>query len=103
MIGGLYFNKSGMWTNTGFIADAYANLGVLGVIIISLFLAIVIGFAIRQLNFVSGTMQKSIQALFLLFYISLNDGGAISVVVSGGMIFAILVISVIDFSDMERD
>ncbi len=86
MIGELYFGRPEQWTNTGFMADAYANLGWLGGILMSAVLAV-------ELHFVDvATLKrdKGIAAVFIIFYISLNDGGLISISVSGGFILAIL-------------
>ncbi len=86
MMGELYFGRPEQWTNTGYMADAYSNLGWLGGILMSVVLAI-------ELHFVDvATMRcdKGIAAVFIIFYISLNDGGLISISVSGGFILAIL-------------
>ncbi len=97
LIGEVYFNRPGMWTNTGFIADAYANAGLIGIIFICLILFIVLKFAKKNMMFIPEPYNKGIEILFVLYFVSLNDGGAISVLFSGGMLILIIMIMIIDF------
>lgn len=102
LIGEIYFNKPEMWTNTGFMADAYANLGVFGIILVSIFMAVVISWVDMTIECESRDVHLGIQAMFLLYYISLNDGSAISIFFSGGMLFAVLLVMFISFNDTPR-
>ena len=99
MIGRIYWNRPKMWTNTGFMADAYSNLGFLGMVIISVFVSMILKLAQNQMVGLTSNMKKNLEALFLIFFISLNDGGTISVIFSGGLFLLILVIVLIDFTD----
>lgn len=99
LIGDVYFKRPQMYTNTGFLADAYANLGFLGMLMISLFVVVIIRTANNRIKKLRNQMKKCLETLYLLFFISLNDGGAITVVFSGGMIFLIILLALIDFSE----
>lgn len=98
LIGEVYFNRPGMWTNTGFMADAYSNLGILGMIIIAILLAVILAWVDTTIECDSPDVMLGIQSMFLLYYISLNDGSAISVFFSGGMVFAVLLVLFINFN-----
>lgn len=102
LIGEYYFNKPKMWANTGFMADAYSNLGILGMILISVVLSAALVFLKNQLKHVASDLQKPLQALFLIFFISLNDGSAISIIFSGGLLFAILIMGIIKFDSNDE-
>lgn len=97
LIGGIYFNKFEMWTNTGFMADAYSNLGIIGVILIALFLSVILIILRNRIAKIPETMQKSIQMIFLLYFIMLNDGPLIATLFSGGFLVAMLIVLSIDF------
>lgn len=103
LIGELYFNKPEMWTNTGFMADAYSNLGVLGMVLMATLLAavlIVLRYALRSAD---GKLQKAIQSIFVTFFIALNDGPVISELFSGGMLVAVAVVLLIDFGANAKE
>jgi hypothetical protein len=98
LIGEKYFNSPDMWTNCGFLADAYANWGMMGGFLMSLLLA----FELHLLNNAVHTPAKNYAtAIFLIFFIGLNDGGLISVSVSGGFLLAILLIYVTRAGEYE--
>lgn len=102
MIGGIYFDKPEMMTNTGYMADAYSNLGVIGILLMSLILAVVIRYSKRRLDLFPAELQSSISAIFIIFFYTLNDGHVINVLFSGGMLFVVLLISFIDFSHKKK-
>lgn len=102
LIGEAYFNKPSMWTNTGFMADAYANLGFIGMALMGSVIAIVLNVLNKQMRYVASDLQKEIQAIFVTFYISLNDGATISVLFSGGMLLAVLIVCYVKFYDRSR-
>lgn len=103
LIGREYFDKDNMWTNTGFMADAYANLGIIGMFLICVILVFVLVFLHKQLSFSGSVQRKEIQTLFITYFISLNDGAAISVLFSGGLLFAVFVVCLVDFSDSSKN
>ena len=102
MIGEEYFDKPQMWTNTGFIADAYSNMGYIGIMIMAIVLAIVLRYANSITKQIPSPYNIMVEAVFLLFFISLNDGAVISVLFSGGMIAAIFFFHYIDFNDKSK-
>lgn len=99
MIGETYFDKPQMWTNTGFIADAYSNMGYLGIVLMAIILAIVLRYANIVIKDIPSPYNMMVEAIFLIFFITLNDGAVISVLFSGGMIAAIIVFRYLNFND----
>ena len=89
IIGEKYFNSPDMWTNTGFLADGFANLGVIGGFIVSVILSIELALLNRGIK---NPANNFATVVFLLFFIALNDGAIISVSVSGGFLPAVLLI-----------
>lgn len=102
MIGEEYFDKPGMWTNTGFMADAYSNMGFIGIILMAFILAIVLRWANRTIKDIPSPYNIMVEAIFLIFFITLNDGAVISVLFSGGMIAAIIVFRFLNFNDKVK-
>ena len=102
LIGGIYFDKFEMWTNTGFMADAYSNLGITGVILIALFLSAILIILRDKMIKIPETMQKSIQMIFLLYFIMLNDGPLIATLFSGGFLVAMFVVLSINFQPKHK-
>lgn len=98
LIGEVYFGRPEMWTNTGFMADTYANLGVFGVFLVAALLALIIMWVDITIECNSADILLGLQSMFLLYYVSLNDGAAISVLFSGGMMFAVLLILFVSFN-----
>ena len=102
IIGDVYFGKPDMWTNTGFMADAYSNMGIFGMLLISVALAFILSWVDMTLKGNDVKLNRGILGMFLLFFISLNDGSAITVFFSGGMVLAVLMTSFIAFRDKEK-
>lgn len=100
LIGEKYFNDVNSWANTGFLADAYAQMGYVGGAIISVLMAIELFWIDKVTCFRNNTVGT---ALFLLYFINLNDGALISVSVSGGMIAAIIFFGLINRRKNETD
>lgn len=101
LIGDVYFNKPEMWTNTGFMADAYSNMGFMGMLLIAVFLSALISLADIFMAENDSKLNRGLMGMFLIFFISLNDGSAITVFFSGGMIFALLTVCMISFKSTE--
>lgn len=99
LIGDVYFNKPEMWTNAGFMADAFSNLGIVGMLTMSALLIAVLMLLRSGLRSAEKDLQKALQSLFVIFFIALNDGPVISELFSGGMLTAVVLILVIDFSE----
>jgi len=102
MIGNEYFDKPEMMTNTGFMADAYSNLGIFGIFLMSMILVVVIKYSKHRVDFMPEKLRASISAIFVLFFYTLNDGHVINVLFSIGMLFVVLIISVVDFSEKKH-
>ena len=98
LIGEQYFGRPDMWTNTGFIADAFSNAGLIGVIIICGVLSLILLLARKYMTEIPDPFYKAIEILFVLYFVSLNDGGAISILFSGGMLALLLMTMFIDFN-----
>lgn len=103
LIGEEYFNKAEMWTNTGFIADAYSNLGVVGVLIIAFCIIVVLALVSRKVERCQGKMKSAITTIYILYFVMLNDGPFISTFFSGGMVIALLITIVVDFNDRKGE
>lgn len=100
LIGAEYFGKPEMWTNTGFLADAYANMGWLGGILISLIAAVVL----KMIDFVNSYSDDKTSAIvFILYFIALNDGSLISNLVSGGLLLCIFVVGLLNNHENNTD
>ncbi len=102
MIGRVYFNMPEMWTNTGFMADGYSNAGVIGVLSMSLLIAIVLSLTRNEIRKCSATTLRCLEALLLTYYVALNDGPAISTLFSGGLIFVLFMVMFISFDDDQE-
>ena len=79
------------------MSDAFANGGIGGVFLIATVLSIVLIILRFGLKYVSEDLQVCIQSIFLIFFITLNDGTAISVLFSGGMLLTVILIYIVDF------
>lgn len=100
VIGRIYFGKPEMWTNTGYVADAYSNGGVVNVIVIVILLSLILKIFD---HLISGRVNVFLaNALVMLFAISLNDGGLIYVMGTGGMLVALLLFVFIDFDNSKE-
>jgi len=99
IIAKIYFDKPSMYANTGYIADGFANLGIFGMFIMTIILAII-------LNYVDSISSKEkmpyLIALFIPYAISLNDGALIMTLFSGGMLLVIFIFMVIDFTPRKK-
>lgn len=94
MIGDLYFNKPQMYANTGYMADAYANAGVVGIIITCIIFALIFVYV----DIISTQESNSyFLALLVPIAISFNDGALMTIFFSGGLSTILLVLTLIDF------
>ena len=56
-------------------------------------MSLVLAIELYLLNIaIKNPMKNSASVMFLIFFIALNDGGLISVSISGGFLFAILLV-----------
>ncbi|MEG1641981.1 MAG: hypothetical protein RR272_02600 [Synergistaceae bacterium] len=99
LIGEKYFNNYEMWTNTGFISEAYSNLGIIGVLFISLSMAMILRITSRYVDSTHGKMKNAVIAMYLLYFIMLNDGALVYTLFSGGLIVLITLVIFINFNE----
>lgn len=93
MIGELYYDSSKMMVNTGYLADAYMNFGVLGMWVFSVLLGLIF-ILIDQL---SKKVDKTIAVAMLIFPIySLVDGALQTSLLTHGLLISIILIYFID-------
>ncbi len=84
--------------NTGYLGESYAQLGFLGMLIMSLVLA----FFLRALRCYGGGERFSfITALFSVYIIILNDGALLTTLFSGGMLISLLLLMIYFKKDEE--
>ena len=98
MIGGLYFDNFVVSANTGYLADAYANMGVFGMFIMSLLFSFILIF----INSVSKNIDKELVIGMCLFSIlSLNDGALLTNLLTGGMLLLLILLYL--YSNIEEE
>lgn len=102
IIGAEYFDKPNMWTNTGIFADAYSNMGVVGVFVISFLLAIVLILVSKKMDTFRGDIKNAMTAIYILYFISFNDGAFLFTMVSGGFLVVMLIAEFVDFSSLTE-
>lgn len=89
MISSIYFGLPDSAANTGYLADAYSNGGFLGMLIIT----IILSFIFIIIDSLTVHIRKNLvigMSIFLI--IGLNDLGLLTTLLTGGMIFLILVL-----------
>ncbi|MEG1836449.1 MAG: hypothetical protein RRZ70_02655 [Synergistaceae bacterium] len=98
LIGEKYFGDFNMWTNTGFIADAYSNMGIIGVLVISILMALILRMAYISMDKAEGDAKSILLSIYLLYFVVLNDGALISTFISGGLIVWVAISVFINFN-----
>lgn len=89
MISSIYFSMPNSAANTGYLSDAYANGGFLGMIIIS----IVLAYLFIVLDSLALKVRKNVViGLTIFIVLGLNDLGLLTTLLTGGMIFLIIVL-----------
>jgi len=89
LIGLEYYNSPGMWVNTGYLADAYMNFGLLGMIIFSVVLGVVLLFTD---SIIKGFKNSLFTAMIVPSYFSLIDGALFTTLLTGGILFSLLLL-----------
>ncbi|PYG87165.1 oligosaccharide repeat unit polymerase [Ruminiclostridium sufflavum DSM 19573] len=93
MIGELYYGSSKMMVNTGYLADAYMNFGILGM----LFFSILLGIIFILIDQISKRVDKTIVVATFIFPIySLVDGALQTSLLTHGLLISIILIYFID-------
>jgi hypothetical protein len=89
MISSIYFGMPESAANTGYLADAYANGGFVGMLIMTLLLTLVF----ILIDSLTVYIRKNVVVGMSIFLImGLNDLGLLTTLLTGGMLFLILVL-----------
>lgn len=94
IIGEKYFNSPSMYANTGFLAEGFARMGYIGMIIMPILLGIVIYFVGKSSNKTGLAFTMAISSIPLL---NLNDGFLLPSLTFGGIL--LLIVSSIFFDE----
>lgn len=89
IIGDVYYNNPRTAANTGYLADAFSNLGYLGMI----FYSIILGLILIFIDSISVKLPIQIVLATIIYPImSLNDSSLLTVLLTHGLIVAIIVL-----------
>ncbi|RKD21940.1 hypothetical protein SAMN02745883_01343 [Caminicella sporogenes DSM 14501] len=89
LIGDVYFNNIETNANTGYLADAYANMGIFGMFIFSILFSIIL----ILINSLSKNIKKEIViGLSLASILALNDGALLTTLLTGGLLLLLLLL-----------
>jgi hypothetical protein len=100
LIGQIYFNNPQTGANTGYIGDAYANMGFVGMIIISvLFIWI-----LKLIDSLSIKIGKNLTVGLALFSIlSLNDSALLTTLLTGGLLLLLCILYLYTTTNFSTD
>lgn len=87
MIGDLYFGRSEMYANTWYVADSFANGGVIAVVII----AVIFGITLVIIDSIKQDYQIIVAALFMPM-LSLTNGSLLTAYFTNGILIGIIII-----------
>ncbi|MFA7688878.1 MAG: hypothetical protein WCX96_02170 [Bacilli bacterium] len=89
LIGYLYGNSIETWANTGYLADAYSNMGILGMLIMTLLFVLIL----IMINSLGNKISKELViGLSLFSMLSLNDGALLTSLLTGGLLLLLLLL-----------
>jgi hypothetical protein len=89
MIGEIYYNNPQTAANTGYIADAYANMGIPGMIIITILFV----FILVLIDSLGSKIGKELTVGLAIFPImTLNDGALLTTLLTGGLLFLLVIL-----------
>ncbi len=87
LIGDVYYNNPLMAANTGYLADAYANLGFSGMLIF----ALIFTFILLIIDSIASNIDKGIViGLVIMPMLTLNDGALLTSLSTHGLLLAIV-------------
>lgn len=89
LIGYLYGGSIETWANTGYLADAYANMGVFGMLIVSLLLVVIF---LMINSFSTKISNEVLVGLSVFSILSLNDGALLTTLLTGGMLLLLVIL-----------
>lgn len=98
MIGGLYIGNYQTNANTGYLADAYANMGIFGMLVISLLFTFIL-ILIDSLS--KKNSKELVIGLCLYSVLSLNDGALLTTLLTGGLLLLIILLYL--YSNDEKE
>lgn len=100
LISKLYFNKVGMWSNTGFLAEGYARGGIIG----SLLIAVLMGIILYLLYIgVRRSDSRFILSIAIIPFITLNDGYLLTSFTFGSIGLLCLICFFFDEKNLDND
>lgn len=89
LIGETFFGRPQMHANAGYVADAYANGGIAGMLII----AFVFSLILVLINSLGRALSSEFVIGLAMFHIiSLNDGGLVTGLVTGGLLLLLILL-----------
>ncbi len=89
LISDIYYNAPNGYANTGYIGDAYMNLGFLGMLIF----CVVLGLIFKLIDSLSIKIGKElVVGLSIFSVLTLNDGALLTNLLNGGMLFLLLIL-----------
>ena len=89
LIGYLYYGNVDTNANTGYLADAYANMGVLGMLLITILLIIIFMFID---SFSISINKETVIGLSLFSILSLNNGALLTSLLTGGLLLLLVIL-----------
>lgn len=99
LIGAIYYNNPDTWVNAGYLADAYANFGVMGILIF----AIVLGLLLKVFDYLALNIgiEMVTVASFMAFF-SLLSGALLTTMLTGGILISLLLLLLYNPSASQR-
>jgi len=100
MIGDIYCGSIETAANTGYLADAYANMGVLGMLILSILFSIIL----ILINSVSKNIKNELVVGISIFSIlALNDSALLTTLFTGGLLFLLLLLYLYSNNEQNKN
>lgn len=100
LIAEVYFDTPNMSANTGYLASGYSNLGFVGMLIYTVILSIIL----VLIDSLGKSLDKSMVIGIVLFtMLALNDGDLLTTLLTGGLIFLLLLLYLYASFNYEED
>jgi len=94
-----WVNGSGGSWNTGIVSDAYANLGVIGIVVV----AVITGISLHILDSVTFHIPQYVKVTAICMYpIYMNDNGILTTFLTNGLVFMIFFLGLYDLTLTEE-
>ncbi|KPU27362.1 hypothetical protein TR13x_04575 [Caloranaerobacter sp. TR13] len=98
MIGYMYFGNIENNANTGYLADAYANMGILGMFVFSILFSMIL---ILINSFSKNIKKELVIGLSLFSILALNDSALLTTLLTGGLLLLLLLLYL--YTNHEND